>query len=305
MRRVVAVVALAVLLPAGAAGAAARRVTAPGPVTALAFDGIRVAYASGRSRGDCDRVRIWNLRTGNVIPLGRTTSCIETSTGTGIAAVSIAGSRVLWLHYTGGNFREWSLFTATAATPRPRLLRFVTREVDGPAPIVVGEGDSGRGATLLPYAVDHGVVALRADGTRAFTWTAPERVTAVAARGKVLAVALADGRIVVHDLALGSSNEIVGTAAASAVFVTTEGIVAQSGRTVELRGRRGYVATLPARAVLRDADGVRVLYTVAGRAKQLDLRTHQTRDLGAGNYAQLEGRKAAAATGRVVRIIAP
>jgi hypothetical protein len=88
---------------------------------ALAFDGVRLAYASGR------------------------------------AAVSIAGSRVLWLHYTGGNIREWSLFTATASAPSPLRLRSVARDVDAAAPIVLGEGDSRAGA-LLPYAVDRRVV---------------------------------------------------------------------------------------------------------------------------------------------------
>jgi hypothetical protein len=253
--------ALAVVLPAGAAGS---RVVSPGSVTALAFDGARVAYASGRSRSDCDRIRIWSLRTGRIMRLGRTTACVETSTGTGIAALSIAGARVLWLHYTGGNIREWSLFTATASAPRPRRLRFVPLNADAPAPIVLGEGDS-RDGVLLPYAVDRRVVALRGDGTRRFAWTAPSRVTAIGARGHVLAVALADGRIVVHDLALGTSTEIVEAAAAGAVFVTGNGVAAQHGRTVVLHGRQSYTATLPRSAVLRDADGLRAVYTAAGR----------------------------------------
>src|SRR5215210_8440013 len=192
--RLVVALVLAVLMPAAGAGAVGRSV-APGEVTALAFDGAWVAYASGRSRGDCDRVRVWNLRTGRVAALGRTTSCVQTSTGTAIAAVSAAGPRVVWLHYTGGNIREWSLFTATVVSPRPRRLSFVARSADAPAPIVLGEGDS-RAGGLLPYAVDRRVVVLRADGTRSFSWTAPERVTAVGVRGTVLAVALADGRIV-------------------------------------------------------------------------------------------------------------
>jgi len=291
---------LAVLLPAAAAGAVGRSVTAPGAVTALAFDGTRVAYASGRSRGDCDRVRVWNLRTGRVAALGRTTSCAEGSTGTGIAAVSVAGPRVLWLHYTGGNTREWSLFTATADAPRPRRLRFVARSVDAAAPIVIGEGDSRNGG-LLPYAVDRRVVAVRADGTNAFAWAAPERVTAVAARGKLLAAALADGRIVVHDLGRGSSDEIVGAAAASAVFVTEAGVVVQHGRTAELHGRREHSTTLARGAVLRDADGVRLLYTSAGRVRELDFESGTMRDLGAGDFAQVEGRTVAVARRRAVR----
>ena len=300
--RLAVVLAFVVLVPAAAAGS---RVVAPGPVSALAFDGTRLAYASGQSRGDCDRVRIWNLRTGAVARLGRTTACVETSTGTGIAALSIAGRRVLWLHYTGGNIREWSLFTATESVPRPQRLRFVARDVDAPSPIVLGEGDSRAGATLLPYAVGRQVVALRADGTRSFSWTAPALVTALGARGRTLAVGLDDGRIVVHDLALGTSSEIVETGAPSAVFVTGQGIAFKHGRTVELRGRTSYTATLPRGAVVRDADGLRVLYTVAGRVKQLDFATGTTRDIGAGAYAQLEGASLATAAGRIVRVAAP
>ena len=296
-----ALLALAVFVPAAAAGS---RVVSPGPVTALAFDGTRLAFASGRSRGDCDRVRVWNLRTGRVASLGRTTACVETSTGTGIAALSIAGPRVLWLHYTGGNIREWSLFTASEGAPRPRRLRFVARNVDSPAPIVLGEGDS-RGRVLLPCAVDRQVVALRADGTRAFSWTEPERVTALGVRGDVLAVGLADGRIVVHDLAVGTSNEIVEPGAPSAVFMSGAGIVAQRGRMVELRGRATYTATLPRGAVVRDADGLRVLYTVSGRVKELDFGSGMTRDIARGGFAQLESRSVATAAGRVVRVAVP
>ncbi|HEV8251365.1 MAG TPA: hypothetical protein VGQ15_15450 [Gaiellaceae bacterium] len=293
--------ALVVVVPTAAADS---RIVAPGPVTALAFDGSRLAYASGRSNGDCDRVRIWNPRTGRVAKLGRTTACVETSTGTGIAALSIAGPRVLWLHYTGGNTREWSLFTATASAPRPRRLRFVARDVDAGAPIVLGEGDS-QGGVVLPYAVDRRVVALRADGTRIFAWTAPERVTALGARGRMLAVALAGGRIVVHDLADGSARETAGTPAAGAVFVSGAGVVAQRGRTVELDGLGGtHVTTLPAGAILRDADGIRAVYTLGGRVKRLSLVSGFTRDVGRAAYAQLEGGTVATAVGPIVRVFA-
>ena len=301
MRLAVAALALAVFVPAAAAGS---RVVSPGPVTALAFDGTRLAFASGRSRNDCDRVRIWNLRSGRVVALGRTTACVETSTGTGIAALSIAGPRVLWLHYTGGNIREWSLFTASEGAPRPRRLRFVARSADSPGPIVLGEGDS-HGRVLLPYAVDRQVVALRADATGAFSWTAPELVTALGARGDMLAVGLADGRIVVHDLTHGTSSEMVEPGAPSAVFVSASGIVAQRGRTVELRGRATYTATLPRGAIVRDADGLRVLYTVSGRVKELDFAAGTTRDVARGGFAQLESQSVATAAGRVVRVDVP
>ena len=42
---------------------APRATPAPAPVTALAADGARVAYALGRSRSACDEVAVWDART--------------------------------------------------------------------------------------------------------------------------------------------------------------------------------------------------------------------------------------------------
>ena len=112
-----ALVLLSVVVATGATSATAaapRAVAAPARVTALAMDGRLVALRVGTNpRSIATGCRVWNLTTRAVTTLGRTMPCDEGSTGTGIAAVSIAGSRVLWLHYTGGNIREWRLFTAT------------------------------------------------------------------------------------------------------------------------------------------------------------------------------------------------
>jgi hypothetical protein len=121
----------------------------------------------------------------------------------------------------------------------------------------------------------------------------------------VLAAGLADGRIVVHDLARGTSSELVATSAPSAVFVTGDGIASQHGRTVELRGRATYSVTLPRGAVVRDADGLRVLFTVGERVKELDLAKGRTRNVAVGQHAQREGSSVATATGRVVRVVVP
>ena len=68
--------------------------------------------------------------------------CPQTSTGTGIAGIESSAARVLWLSYTGGNTREWSLYTATTSARKGRLLRFVARDVDGPPGIVLGRSRS-------------------------------------------------------------------------------------------------------------------------------------------------------------------
>jgi hypothetical protein len=284
--------------------AAAATIASPAPVQALALGMPLLAYAGGRAGGDCDRVRIWSRATRRTVRLGRTTSCEQTSTGTGIAALSIAGNRVLWLHLTGGNIREWSLFTATTTRPRPRRLRFVSRDVDAPAPIVLGEGDTTRYGDLLPYAVDRDVVVLRPNGARAFTWRAPARVTALGANWGGLAVALEDGRIAIFDNDGSMETIRPGSPAATAVFVTGNGVAAQRGRAVELRtGSSTRSWPLPAGARVRDADGYEATYVSRGRVKLLRLDTGRTRDLGPGVDAQLEYSTVAVASGRRIRVV--
>jgi hypothetical protein len=278
-------------------------ITAPAPVATLALDTPWLAYASAHRAADCDRVRVWSRATRRTVRLGRTTSCEETSTGTGIAALAIAGNRVLWLHFTGGNIREWSLFTATTTAPRPRRLRFVARDVDALPPIVLGEGDTTRYGDLLPYAVDREVVVLRPNGARAFAWTAPARVTAVGANWGGVAVAVEDGRVFVLENGAVETSW-AGSPAATAVFVTGNGVASQRGRMVEMRtGSSTRRWTIPAGARLRDAEGFRAVYLSAGRATLLNLSDGTTRDLGRATDVQLEYATAAVGSGRSIRLL--
>src|SRR5690242_11576395 len=155
------VVFAAVLVAAALEAAASTAATAPPAVTALAAAQGRTAFATAWTKTRCERVVLGRRSFGPRI-------CPAVSTGRGIAAVEVAGARLLWLGYAGGNTREWTLETATATKPQPRQLRFVAQDVDQPAPIVLGPGDG----TLLAYAAGKTVVALRPDGSRAFSWTA-------------------------------------------------------------------------------------------------------------------------------------
>jgi hypothetical protein len=284
-----------------ALAAAVAAIAAPAPVQAVALDSPFLAYATGRAAGDCDRVRVRDLSTGRTVRLGRTTSCEQTSTGTGIAALSIAGDRVLWLHFTGGNIREWSLFTATTTAPKPRRLRFVARDVDAAAPIVLGEGDTSRFGDLLPYAVDRQVIVLHPNGSRAFAWTAPARVTAAGANAGAVAVAVEDGRVFV--LEGGRVSSSFAGAPATAVFVTGNGVAVQRGRTVEVRtGASTRRWTIPSGARLRDAEAQRAVYLAGRRATSLDLTSGRTRDLGPASDVQLESATVAIASGRRIRL---
>ena len=298
MLRIAVAVAFAVAVPAALAGAV-RSVTTPGPVTAIALDARLVAFAEGRSAKDCDRVRIWNLQTRAVTKLGRTTPCERTSTGTGIATVSIAGGRVLWLHYTGGNIREWRLFTAARSSTGPKLLRSISRDVDLPGPIVVGNGDSSGSADLLPYAVDADVYVLRPDGSRRFTRRAPGRIVALSAHLGELAVASTGGVVTVLDADGGVVRTERFSGEISSVQLSGVGVLAQIGSRLELRGG-GPTQTfaLPRGARLQDAIDKRALFVVGQEVRQLSLETRTQRVLGPGVDVDAQHSSVAIAVGR-------
>ena len=298
---------LSLLLIPAALAAPTRTVTGPAAVSALAFDAGRVAYASGRSASDCNRVQVWNLSTRGVTTFPRPTSCVQTSTGSGVSGLAIAGNRVLWAHYIGGNLREWTLWTATTTKTKPLRLRFVTREADDPAPIVVGDGDSGSPGGSLPYAVDREVIALRTNGARRFAWTAPARVSALSAVGGELAVASAGGVVTVLDAGGNVLRSESYASEVQAVELTAAGLVVQRGRTLELRGAGGpRTWSLPARARLDDAQGNRAYYVTGGQIRELRLdAVNRQRQLGLGSYAQVEDSRLATSIGRRVLLRQP
>jgi hypothetical protein len=301
MRRLVLLVLVLLSISAGALAASIRSVTTPGPVVALAMDGREVAYADGPSARDCDRVRIWNLQTRRVTTLGRTTACVQTSTGTAIAKVSLAEGRVLWLHYTGGNIREWRLFTATRGSPRPRLLRFVARDVDAAAPIVLGDGNGSRFGSFLPYATDRDVTVLRPNGSRAFTWRAPARVVALSAHFGRIAVASEGGHVTILD----STGRPIRTEdfgqELSEVMLSGDGVLVQRGRTLELR-RPGVSRSflVPGRSRLNDTIGERAIYVASGQIRELSFADGSDRLIASGSQAKAELSTLSFASGRRV-----
>lgn len=285
MKRSLLVAALAALMLAPAAAA----LTAAAPVSALAASRGRIAYATAWTAARCERVAAgaWSYAP---------RLCPGLSTGRGVAAVAVAGNRVLWLSYAGGNIREWALSTATTARPRPRLLRFVAQDVDLPPPIVVGRASP----SLLPYAVGRTVVALRADGSRAFAWKSAAPVVALSASGSTLVAADATGRVTT--LAAGhetSSQEF--PQPATAAFRTAAGLVVQTGATLRLGSQS---RPLPGRATLEDARGNRAVYAAGGRIHVLDLRSGADRIVAAGSHARLARTRLAVASGRRISLLA-
>jgi hypothetical protein len=267
---------LLALVVAGAATGAAgadRALRSPGAVTALATSVQRVAFSSAPAAGDCDRVRLWYLGSRAVRRFGAMRPCGDAvSTGRGIAGLVLAGSRALWLEYAGGNIREWMLLTATPSSPTPRRIRFVARDVDAPPPIVLGDGSH----ALLAYAVDDTVTGLRPNGSRAFTWRAPARVTALATGDGKVAALLETGSVV---LVSGTGTRLAEYAYApgvvKAVRLGAVGTLVQlaAGRIEIRKGASTRVVPLPSTAAMLDfAQGV-VLYALGGQARGLRLST--------------------------------
>lgn len=303
MKSTLAALALLIATAAAAAAGPARAVTAPAPVIAVAFEGDRVAFASGFEARDCNRVRIWTLSTRGVTKLGRKTHCERTSTGNSIAQLSLAGKRALWLAYVGGNTREWSLWTATASAPEPRRLRAATNFAGEPSPFQLGNGDGG----LLLYSAGNRVFGLRADGSRAFSWTAPDRVVALATRDGLVAVASDDRTVTLLD-ARGrkTAEETYDTRVSAVQLVPGGGVLVERRTTLELR-RAGTARewTIPEAAILSTVSSTHLFYVYRGRVWALPLSgSEPARTVSRGTAAAVAGSRIAVADGRVVRLLA-
>jgi hypothetical protein len=249
-----------------AATAPGRSRTLPANVVDLALTHASIAFAVGAAKRDCDHVKLWNPDSRGTWRFGRPHPCGDvTSTGSGIADVTVASSRALWLEYTGGNIREWMLKTATITRKTPRMLRFVARDVDAAAPIVLGEG----ARDGVPYAVDRDIAFLGDNGRAIFRWTAPSVVIALAAGpspgvgGARVAALLADGNVV-----LVGATGLVRTypfppRAVKALRLATIGAVVQVGGKVRLLGGSRVVPLPPGARMVDYAQG-RIAYARAG-----------------------------------------
>jgi hypothetical protein len=266
--RTIAALALALGLLATTAAAAVnlpgRSYVRPAAVSELALTHGSIAFAVRATLRDCDHVELWNPNVRGTWRFGRPRPCGDVpSTGAGISDVAVATSRVVWLEFAGGNIRDWQLKTATITRKSPRLLRFVSRDVDAAPPIVLGEG----ARDGIPYAVEDEVTFLGDNGARIFRVTAPANVAALAA-GPLpgparIAVLLESGPVLLLD---GAGRELTALdfapGAVRAIRLAGVGVVAQVGREVRIGNdpTPARTVTLPPGAVMLDYAQGRVLY---------------------------------------------
>jgi len=291
---------LCVCLSAGAADATTQgSILARSTVTGLAADGGEAVFAAARTAADCDRTFVWERTTRQVVQLGKKQRCDPVSTGRGISGVAVTGGRALWVSYAGGNIREWRLWTATTSKTTPKALQFVPRDVTAPQPIIVGLAGGG----LLPYAVDSTVMALRANGTVAFTWTAPARVTALAARGGRIAVAQEGSRVTVLDARGNVVSVDLYASEVSAVALIAKGIVVQRGSVLEVRrGTDAHEFPITAGGILDDADGQSAVWSDGKLVHVIRLTDGVQTTAFAGSWASLAGSRLYVAKGRTVTV---
>jgi hypothetical protein len=187
MRRFLVLALVLTLAPAAGAATARERQVA-GPVSALGLAGVDFGYADEYSSG-CYEVRLWNVASR--ADRRFSTHCFASaSTGSGVAGVIASEGRGLWLTYTGGNIREWSLWTKAGQGPLKRIA-FLPADVDGPAPVVLGRAWEGS----LPYATGRTIVVLAPNGSRRFSLTAADRVVSLSAHTRGYAAVLANGSV--------------------------------------------------------------------------------------------------------------
>jgi hypothetical protein len=115
-------------LVTGAAGTTASHASKvkqiDGPLAALAMDGNRIAYGIHPATTK-DKVVVWNVRTGKTIKVSgiHTQRDGDSSTGSGLFQVALAGKRVAWMTNVGGNTEgDDYLFTSSLTKPRERQI---------------------------------------------------------------------------------------------------------------------------------------------------------------------------------------
>lgn len=91
-------------------------------IEALAIDGDRIAYDVGSTLGKANnQVLVWNVRTGKTTTVsGKGTRTIDdSSTGSGVFRLAIAGTRVAWMANVGGNSEgDDYLFSSSVTKPK-------------------------------------------------------------------------------------------------------------------------------------------------------------------------------------------
>ena len=113
----------AALLAGGAVGRSTsgsiRTLRTATPVSPFAADGFQAGVATTCGPRAFELIA-WNPRRRSVVELGREhgRDCYGASTGEGVYELAVAGRRLAWVRYAGGNYQQVWLVTGTVGKPR-------------------------------------------------------------------------------------------------------------------------------------------------------------------------------------------
>jgi hypothetical protein len=282
---------------AGTTRAHASKVTRfQGRIQALALDGSRIAYDVSGAGSVGNKVLVWNARTGKTTRVSgkQTRGADDSSTGSGVFGLAIAGTRVAWLVNVGGNTEgDDYLFASSVANPKERKVASVTR---------TGDACSGGPPVVNPQCAGNWLLGLVGSGNLIaldrWTTTGEPTVTGSAnllVLGKTvksvatgeppfLSVAVAGGRIAV----LRSAQDVTLYSSSGKLLRTVHPSSAQGAA---LSGRNLVVLTKSRKLELFDAETGSLRKTFAMRG------TKQPRDL------DVQGRVAIYTTGSAVHAV--
>ena len=125
---------------ASAGTAPARTLRLTGPVKELAADDGRVAFVFRNSAPRCtsSRVAVWQPSTRSLAPIGVSPCSEILSTGAGIFSVALAGTRVAYVQFAGGNIRELELRSTTVAQRAPATVASASFGLDETSGTYIG-----------------------------------------------------------------------------------------------------------------------------------------------------------------------
>jgi hypothetical protein len=233
-----------------------------GPVSELAADGGRVAMLVRTKTGSCarDRVAVWAPATRSFVPIGASACIGSTSTGAGLFSVGLAGTRVAYVQFAGGNTRELQLRLATLARPRPATVASASFGIDAVQGTYIGRV-AGDGSLL------------------AFDWWSQCLPCAapIAPRGSIFRL-VSSGGAACPNAGLGAlprCRPVISAAGSLRLLAVGAGLVVmRSGDEVAVRGLDGTVAYTGTFAGLRAARiDARVLLVLTRTGTQSSLWT--------------------------------
>ena len=300
MRRLLPLVAVALVTAGGATGASVDKVvTSPGKVLALARSQSSAAWISAPGKGRCgSTVYLWTVLNDKTYTVGTSNQTL-CGGGSGVMDLAVAGNRVVWLAYDGGTSRTWHLYTATSASPSRRELERATPQNSNQSPIVLGVASS----SVIPYSSGSTVKVLQASGAKAYTWQAPGQVTNTTAYQGQVAVFVKGGKCyVLSPTGVVTATYTFHVGAVQEFALTGVGLVVQLPRgKVEIHnGSSVKTVALTSSAQMLDYQDGFILYRVGGQIRALRIATGKEAFIRFGTYAALESNGMSYASGRTV-----